>query len=630
MSETRAVLTPAEAEAIYNVPHWGEGYFFVGDEGHLHVRPAPGDARSVSLYRLSEEIQAMGLELPVLVRVPDILQDRVRRLHRAFAEAMAGEGYRGEYVAVYPIKVNQQRTVVEHILAADSGAVGLEAGSKPELMVVLARSRPGGLVICNGYKDREYLRLALTGLRLGLRVFIVVEKSSELELVLEEAAAMGVRPLLGVRVRLATIGKGKWQNTGGEKSKFGLSAAQLLQAVERLRAADALDSLQLIHCHLGSQIANIRDIQRGMGEFARFYAQLRALGAPIQYADVGGGLGVDYEGTRSRSECSMNYTVEEYARDVVHALWAICDEHDLPHPCLITESGRAMTAHHALLVTRVIEVERVPEGPMPAPGPEAPLIIRNLWETLTADPPPPPLEAYHDAAYWLAEAQGMFAHGVLDLAQRAAAEQLYFAICRRVLQRLRPDRLAHRAVLDELQEKLADKYFCNFSLFQSLPDVWAIRQVFPIVPLHRLHEPPSRRGTIQDLTCDSDGRIDDYVEGDSVEHSLPLHPLRPGEDYRLGFFLVGAYQEILGDLHNLFGDTHSVNLVFTDTGHRLEEPEQGDSVDEILSYIHYRPQDLMAAYRRRVREAGLAGAEAERALSLLAAGLTGYSYLEEL
>ncbi len=620
--------SPAEAEAIYNIPHWGDGYFFVDGRGHLCVRPAPEDPRSVDLWSVTEEVRRGGLELPVLIRVPDILRDRVGRLHRAFAAAMDDEGFCGGYTAVYPIKVNQQRTVVEHILAADSGPVGLEAGSKPELMVALARSHPGGVVICNGYKDREYVRLALTGLRLGLRVFIVVEKSAELELVLQEAEALGVVPLLGVRVRLASIGKGKWQNTGGEKSKFGLSAAQVLAMLERLRQVGRLDALQLVHCHLGSQIANIRDIQKGMGEFARFYAQLRALGAPVAYADVGGGLGVDYEGTRSRSECSMNYTVEEYARDVVHALWAICSEHDLPHPHVITESGRAMTAHHAFLATRVIEVEQVAQGEPEPPGPEAPLILRNLWQTLRADPFPPPLEAYHDAAYWLAEAQGMFTHGVLGLAERAAAERLYFAICREVLARLRPDRLAHRTLRDELQEKLADKYFCNFSLFQSLPDVWAIRQVFPIVPLHRLDEPPGCRGVIQDLTCDSDGRIDDYVEGDSVEHTLPLHPLRPGEDYRLGFFLVGAYQEILGDLHNLFGDTHSVNLVFTEEGYRLEEWEQGDRVEEILSYIHYRPEELMARFRVRVREAGLEAGAARRVLTLLEAGLSGYTYLE--
>ncbi len=620
--------TPAQAEATYNIPHWGDGYFFVDRRGRLCVRPALGDPRSVDLWSLTEEVRRGGLELPVLIRVPDILRDRVGRLHRAFAAAMTDEGYHGGYTAVYPIKVNQQRSVVEHILDADSGAVGLEAGSKPELMVVLARSRPGGVVICNGYKDREYVRLALTGLRLGLRVFIVIEKSAELELVLREAEALGVVPLLGVRVRLASIGKGKWQNTGGEKSKFGLSAAQVLAMVKRLRRAGRLQALQLVHCHLGSQIPNIRDIQKGMGEFARFYAQLRALGAPVAYADVGGGLGVDYEGTRSRSECSMNYTVEEYARDVVHALWAICSEHELPHPHIITESGRAMSAHHALLVTRVIEVERPAEGEPVDPGPQAPLILRNLWETLRADPFPPPLEAYHDAAYWLAEAQGMFTHGVLDLEQRAMAERLYFAICREVLSRLRPDRLAHRTLRDELQEKLADKYFCNFSLFQSLPDVWAIRQVFPIVPLHRLDEPPLCRGTIQDLTCDSDGRIDDYVEGDSVERTLPLHPLRPGEDYRLGFFLVGAYQEILGDLHNLFGDTHSVNLVFTEDGYRLEEWEQGDRVEEVLSYIHYRPEELMACYRQRVREAGLDAEEAKAALNRLAAGLSAYTYLE--
>ncbi|MHB1239446.1 MAG: biosynthetic arginine decarboxylase, partial [Gammaproteobacteria bacterium] len=447
----------------------------------------------------------------------------------------------------------------------------------------------------------------------------------------EESRALGVTPLVGVRVRLASIGAGKWQNTGGDKSKFGLSAAQTLEVVQRLDAAGLLGSLQLLHFHLGSQIANIHDIQRGAREAARCYAELRTLGVPLACVDVGGGLGVDYEGTRSRSFCSMNYTVQEYARNVVHTLWEVCAEQSLPHPDIITESGRAMTAHHAVLVTNVTDVECAPgiacDG---APGDDEPMILHDLWRALQGLSERSALEVYHDTAHWLAEAQSMYTHGVLDLAQRARAEQIYYATCWKVRPLLKPAIGAHRDVLDELNEKLADKYFCNLSVFQSLPDVWAIDQIFPIVPLHRLDEAPARRAVIQDLTCDSDGRIDHYVDRDGIETTLPLHACHPRESYLLGFFLVGAYQEILGDMHNLFGDTDSVNVVLTeDGGYRLEEAQRGDTVDALLRYVHFEPEDLKERYRAKIQAAPLSAAQRTDYLEILEAGLEGYTYLED-
>ena len=621
-----------QARDTYNIPHWGGDYFDVNVDGHLHVRPRRNNHHpGIDLYKLSEEAQATGLALPLLVRFSDILHDRVDTLCGAFGEAMRVAAYRGRYTAVYPIKVNQQRSVVREILRHGEDRVGLEAGSKPELMAVLALSRPGGVIICNGYKDREYIRLALIGRHLGHRVYIVVEKLSELDIVIDESRKLKVEPLLGVRVRLASIGHGKWQNTGGDKSKFGLSAAQTLTAVEALRGAGMLDALQLMHFHLGSQVANVRDIQRGVREAARYYAELHRLGVNIRCVDVGGGLGIDYEGTRSRSYCSMNYSVQEYANNVIHTLWETCEQAGLPHPDVITESGRAMTAHHAVLITNVIDIEQAPVSKHIAPpGDGEPMIIHDLWQALQNVNARSVLEVYHDAEHWVAEAQSMYTHGVLTLAQRARAEQLFFAISAAVRNLLKPESRAHREMLDELNEKLADKYFCNFSLFQSLPDVWAIEQVFPIAPLHRLNERPDRRAVIQDLTCDSDGRIDRYVDREGIESSLPLHAVRKGEPYLIGVFLIGAYQEILGDMHNLFGDTDAVNVELADDGgHRLVEPQRGDTVDELLRYVHFAPEDLLESYRRKIAAADLAEEQRRLYLEELAAGLCGYTYLEE-
>ena len=621
----------ARAREVYNTARWSGGHFDIDEAGRVRARsPRRPDHPGVDLAALAEEARAAGYGLPVLARFSHILHDRVDALCDAFAAAIAELDYRGRYTAVYPIKVNQQRRVVGEIVRHGGARVGLEAGSKPELMAVLGLSTPGGMVVCNGYKDREYIRLALIGRRLGLNVFIVVEKLSELDLVIEEARRLDVPPLLGMRVRLASIGAGKWQNTGGEKSKFGLSAEQVLDAVRRLRERGMADHLTLLHAHLGSQIANIHDIRRGLREVGRYYAELWRLGVRLRWVDVGGGLGVDYEGTGSRGACSMNYSVREYANSVVQALWEVCAEHHLPHPHLCSESGRALTAHHAVLITEVIDREPMPGGRAPsAPGAGDPLILHSLWKVYQTVSRGSAVEACHAAAHWLAEARDLYLHGVLGLEQRARAERLYFAVCRKARPLLNPAARAHRELLDELNGKLAEKLFLNFSVFQSMPDVWALEQIFPILPLRGLTDPPTRRAILQDLTCDSDGCIERYADGEGVETTLPLPPGRPGEPYLLGIFLVGAYQEILGDMHNLFGDTASVNVELSEGGgYRLVEPARGDTVADLLRYVGFGPEALLAAYREKVADADLDPERRGAVLAELAAGLDGYTYLE--
>ncbi len=619
------------ARRCYNLPGWSNGYFDVDTQGHLVARiPSQCSEAEVDLYALSQEIRAAGLRLPVLVRCTDLLHHQVARLCGAFKRAMHDHDYTAGYTAVYPIKVNQQFSVVHRIINTEAGQVGLEAGSKPELMAVLGLSKSGSVVVCNGYKDREYIRLALMGRRLGLRIYLVVEKPSELELIIEQAAALNVQPLLGVRVRMASIGAGNWQNTGGAKSKFGLRTVQVLEMVERLRGAGLLDQLQMMHFHLGSQLANIADIRTGVREAARVFADLCALGAPIDSMDVGGGLGVDYEGTASRSFCSMNYTLDQYAEAIVRGIAVVCEENDLPQPTLMTESGRAMTAHHAFMITNVIDTEQAPgaEPPAPLPGvvPDVLKEMADLYEGLEHNAV---LETWHEAERAMDDILGAYNRGLLSLKQRAHGEQLYYTILQHLRHRLQPDRREHREILDSLNEILADKYFCNLSVFQSLPDVWALDQIFPIVPLHRLDETPTRRTTLEDLTCDSDGRIDYYVDGEGIEHSLPVHAIKPGEEYLLGIFMVGAYQEILGDMHNLFGDTDAVDIEIQEDGsHRLSHAEKGDRVDELLRYVHFDPQQLREAYRKLVESAGLSDAETTQYLGEMEAGLAGYTYLD--
>ncbi len=620
----------ADARRTWSIANWGEGYFDIGEDGALRVRPRREDGPEIRLPDVVAAAQAQGSRLPLLVRFSDILLDRRERLQAAFAKAMGDWDYPGGYTAIYPIKVNQQKGVAGELAASGGEGFGLEAGSKPELMAVLALAKPGSVVICNGYKDREYVRLALIGRKLGLEIYIVIEKPSELGHVIEEARALGVEPLLGVRMRLASLGAGKWQNTGGDKGKFGLTPRQLLDLLDELKAATLSHTLKLLHFHMGSQMSNVRDIAGGMREAVRYVVELEKAGVAIDYLDVGGGLGVDYEGTRSRSECSINYSLEQYASTVVQAIAEAADELGFRPPRVLTESGRAMTAHHAVLVVNVSEVEMAPEGAVPPPRADEPLVLRHLREILDEIDARPPSELYHEAQYRLSEGHSLYALGQLGLADRARLDDLYYAILNAVRPRLKPEEPPQRQIIDELNTKLVDKYFVNFSVFESIPDVWAIDQVFPIVPIDGLDRAPERRGVIADLTCDSDGRIDQYVDSDGVDVSLPLHALRDGVPYRLGIFLVGAYQETLGDIHNLFGDTDAVNVrIDADGGYAFAHVKRGDTADVMLDYVGYDLGALRAAYRDKIRGAGLDGEEASRIEATLEAGLTAYTYLAE-
>lgn len=623
------------ARTTYSIDNWSDGYFDINEQGRVDV--GTGETPRVPLQEIVDAAAMAGLRTPILIRFLDILRDRVGKLTSAFASGMDRLGYEARYTAVYPIKVNQQRRVVEEIYqgtATDARCgVGLEAGSKPELMAVLAMSRGDSVIVCNGYKDREFVRLALIGEKMGRRVYIVVEKLSELRLVLDEARTMEVKPRIGLRARLSSIGKGNWQNTGGEKSKFGLSATQILQVIDTLREEDSLDRLQLLHFHLGSQISNIRDIQRGMKEASRYYSALRQAGCGVDVVDVGGGLGVDYEGTRSRSFCSMNYSMEEYAYNILLALKEICAQDDLPLPDVISESGRALTAHHAVLVSNVIGVESPPATRPDEPSAEAPVVLQELarcFHQIEGSAKGKSLsELYFEVVYRLGEAQDMYTHGVLSLGEKAQAEQIYGAACLALRTKLDVSSRAHRDILEELNEKLADKVFLNFSLFQSIPDAWGIDQVFPLVPTTGLDKPLNRRGIVQDITCDSDGRIDRYVDTHDLATSLPMPQSEPDQELSIAIFMVGAYQEILGDMHNLFGDTDAIDVVLDGKGgFQLVNTLKGDTVDHILRYVQFDTMLLQQQIHEQLLQTQLSRSEQAEYLKELREGLTGYTYLE--
>lgn len=618
-----------QARKTYSIPHWSDGYFDVDGKGHIVVKPTGAAGPAVSLPQVVAAARANGARLPMLVRFPDILNQRLGKLQAAFAQAQADWDYSGGYTAVYPIKVNQHRGVAGTLAANHGEGFGLEAGSKPELMAVLALSRPGGLIVCNGYKDREYIRLALIGRKLGLQTFIVIEKPSELKLVLEEARALEVKPGLGVRMRLASLGAGKWQNSGGDKAKFGLSPRQVLDLWKTLRDSEYADCLNLLHFHMGSQISNVRDIANGMREATRYFVELSRLGAKITHVDVGGGLGIDYEGTRSRSYCSINYGLHAYASNIVQPLAEACEQHGLPPPRLVTECGRAMTAHHAVLIANVAEVEQAPEGRVPEAFDDEPAPIRHLREIHQELDVRPAVELYQEAQHFHAEGLSAYALGQIDLTARARIDDLFYAIAHGVRARLSHEEKSHRPILDELNDRLVDKYFVNFSVFESIPDVWAIDQVFPIVPIQRLDQRPDRRGILADMTCDSDGVVKTYVENESLDSSLPVHSLSHGESYLFGFFLVGAYQEILGDIHNLFGDTDAVEVLVDDDGYVITQQRRGDTTDVMLDYVGYKLDDLREAYKARVAAANLPAERAAELDAALEAGLTGYTYLSD-
>ncbi|MBF0282056.1 MAG: biosynthetic arginine decarboxylase [Zetaproteobacteria bacterium] len=621
-----------EVSNIYGISNWGKGLFEVGDHGELQVLLA---GKKVSLKGVCDDLEARGLTAPLLIRFSDILQDRMRRIHGAFALAREEADYQGNYFGVYPIKVNQQSQVVEEVVEFGKAFQwGLEAGSKPELHAVLAMMEDiDGPIICNGYKDREFIYLALIGQKLGKQVFIVVEKMSELSIIIELSRQLQVTPLIGLRCRLATASEGKWKASGGEASKFGLSTEEILQAVETLKQEAMLHCLSLLHFHLGSQIPHIRHIKQALQEVGRFYVELRRLNAPIDYIDVGGGLGVDYDGSLSGSESSVDYSVDEYASNIVWELKAICDEESLPQPHIISESGRSLVAHHAVLIIDVLGTNQRANGAaVVMPDEHAPLPLRQLWETLEELNPKEARMLYHDAVAYREDMQRLFVLGHCRLEERALADSIYQNIMRQLQVWAQTD----EALAEEMKESLAllrDKYFCNFSIFQSLPDAWAINQVFPVTPIHRLDEMPDRLGYLVDVSCDSDGRLSHFPCAGEVTNSLPLHPVREDEDYLLGIFLVGAYQEILGDLHNLFGDTHAIHIRMDGDTLEIEQIVEGESVAEVLEYVQFDEKVLLDRVRREFAKARTEGrvtaSEANAYLRFYKEGLAGYTYLED-
>jgi arginine decarboxylase len=630
--------TISAARSLYNIEGWGIGFFDINDAGHVVVRPdRERTNRELDLFELANDLEEQGVGLPLLLRFSDILRSRIESLNEKFAHAREEYSYQGGYTTVYPIKVNQQRHVVEEIVEfGKSAGVGLECGSKPELQAVLGLAEhTDHLIVCNGYKDEEFMRLALMGQKLGHQVFIVLEQLSEVDVLLQVADELGVTPTAGVRIKLYSEGSGRWAKSGGEKSKFGLSTAQLVKLVDKLKALDRLDILKLIHFHLGSQITDIRYIKSGLQEVSRYYAELRGLGVDITHVDVGGGLGVDYDGSGSTSQASVNYTLQEYADDVIYTIAEACRQHELPMPHIISESGRALTAHHALLLLSVIDVESQAENAVPELNKDHPTLLHEMaadHASLSKQriSRKRVREVYHDATFDKERAQDLFNSGVLTLRDRAIAEQIYLSTIATVVRIAQKDRDEYSDIIDDLEATMVDRYFCNFSLFQSLPDRWAIDQIFPIMPIHRLNEEPTRRGTIQDVTCDSDGKIECFIGDRTSRKSLELHPFSDGDPYIIGIFLTGAYQEILGDLHNLFGDTNAVHIRLSESkGYEVTDLVHGDTVTEVLDYVQFRASDLLATFRRKVANAtGIPRQDANMFIADYVAGLEGYTYLE--
>jgi arginine decarboxylase len=627
--------TVTDAAELYEIARWGKGYFAIDKSGHLLVQPTKDPARAIDLKQLVDHLQLRGLGLPILVRFRDILRHRLSDIHQAFQTAIAQHQYEGKYVCVYPIKVNQQRQVVEEVL--DFGrpyGFGLEAGSKPELLAVVAVASNETPIICNGFKDAEFIEMAMLAQKMGRQVIPVVEKYTELGLVLDYAERVGVRPQIGMRVKLAARGGGRWQSSGGYRSKFGLTVAEILRGLEELKARGMEDCFKLLHFHLGSQIPNIRVVKGALNEAARIYSELVRNGAGLEIVDVGGGLGVDYDGSQTNFESSVNYTLEEYANDVVYHLQTVCDDAQVKHPTIISESGRAVVAYHSVLVFNVLGVSGFGEERLPDAGSveemEQPLI--DLYETYQSIAPRNAVESFHDAQQALDMAMNLFTGGYLPIEQRSHAENLFWAICVK-LQKIVQQMDDVPEDLQTLDETLAHTYFGNFSLFQSIPDAWAIKQLFPVMPIHKLNDPPTAHAVIGDITCDSDGKLDRFVDRRDVKRTLPLHGVN-GEPYYLGVFLVGAYQEILGDLHNLFGDTHAVHVSLDEKGGVvLDAVVKGDTVREVLDYVEFKADDLVQQFRADVevalRDGRLDYTQAGRLLQFYEEGLQGYTYLEE-
>ena len=623
-----------DSAELYNINGWGLKYFSINDKGHVQVTPRE-DYASVDLKELMDELQVRDITAPVLLRFPDILDNRIEKISRCFGQAAGEYGYTAQNFIIYPIKVNQMRQVVEEIVShGRKFNIGLEAGSKPELHAVLATNiDESSLIICNGYKDENYIELALLAQKMGRRIYIVVEKLNELRLIATLAKRLGVRPNVGIRIKLSSSGSGKWEESGGDQSKFGLNSSELLEALEILEKQKMTDCLKLIHFHIGSQITKIRRMKNALREATQFYVQLTKMGFDIDFIDIGGGLGVDYDGTRSSaSESSMNYSIQEYANDAVSALVDVCDKNGIKQPNIITESGRSLSAHHSLLIFEALETTQLPiwndNEEVAADDHELARELYDIWDKLNQQRL---LESWHDALQIREEALDLFSLGMLDLRTRAQIEKLFWSVARDVNDLAR----GMKHVPDELKisKMLPDKYFCNFSLFQSLPDSWAIDQMFPIMPISRLDEKPTRTATIQDITCDSDGKICNFISDHGVSNALPIHPLRSNESYYIGVFLVGAYQEILGDMHNLFGDTTAVHISVYADHYEIDQIIDGETVAEVLDYVQYNPKKLVRNVETWVTQSMKKGKitpeEGREFLSNYRSGLYGYTYLEK-
>ena len=623
-----------DSKELYNINGWGASYFNINDEGNVYVSPYKDDSR-IDLREIIDELSLRDVTPPVLLRFPDILDNRIEKTASCFKKAAEEYQYKAENFIIYPIKVNQMQPVVEEIIShGRKFNLGLEAGSKPELHAVIAvQCQSDSLIICNGYKDQSYIELALLAQKMGKRIFIVVEKLNELDTIAKAAKKLNVKPNLGIRIKLASSGSGKWAESGGDASKFGLTSSELLQALKILDEKGLHDCLRLIHFHIGSQITKIRRIQTALREAAQFYINLHKMGYNVDFVDCGGGLGVDYDGTRSSSsESSVNYSIQEYVNDCVYTFVDAANKNNIDHPNIITESGRSLTAHHSVLVIDVLETASLPEMPEEFEAKETDhQLVKDLYEIWDNLNPRTMLEDWHDAEQIRDEALELFSHGIVDLKTRAEIESMYWSVSHEI------NTLAKtmKHVPEELRnidKLLADKYFCNFSLFQSLPDSWAIDQLFPIMPIQRLEERPTRNATLQDITCDSDGKIANFVKGGQISHVLPLHPLRRNEPYYLGVFLVGAYQEILGDMHNLFGDTNAVHISVKDGKYHIDQIFDGETVEEVLDYVQYNPKKLVRQLEiwvtKSVKQGKISLEEGKEFLSNYRSGLYGYTYLE--
>ena len=623
-----------DSEELYTITGWGVSYFSINDKGHVVVTPRK-DGVAVDLKELVDELQLRDVTAPMLVRFPDILDNRIEKISNCFTQASEEYGYQAQNFIIYPIKVNQMRPVVEEIIShGKKFNLGLEAGSKPELHAVIAiNTDSDSLIICNGYKDESYIELALLAQKMGKRIFLVVEKLNELRLIAKMAKQLNVRPNIGIRIKLASSGSGKWEESGGDASKFGLTSSELLEALDFLEKKEMQDCLKLIHFHIGSQVTKIRRIKTALREASQFYVQLHQLGFPVEFVDIGGGLGVDYDGTRSaNSESSVNYSIQEYVNDSISIMVDVSNKNNIPHPNIITESGRSLTAHHSVLIFEVLETASLPsmdeDFEVSADDHELVQELYQIWDNLNQSRM---LEAWHDAQQIREESLDLFSHGIVDLKTRAQIERMYWSVTREINQiasglKHAPDEFRN---LDKL---VADKYFCNFSLFQSLPDSWAIDQIFPIMPIQRLDERPDRTATLQDITCDSDGKIANFVTSRNVAHDLPVHTIKAKESYYIGVFLVGAYQEILGDMHNLFGDTNAVHVSVDEKGYSIDQVIDGETVAEVLDYVQYNPKKLVRTLEtwvtKSVKEGRISLEEGKEFLANYRSGLYGYTYLE--